>query len=134
MSLCTVSAAVTLYAWISTWRGQYNTIWPLRVLRILVTTIVTVGFIPIMRMLMRPLQCDRLAESLHEDVRGSGCFSGPTAAYAVLGALGLIFIVPFSLFMQLVYFIDNLELFLFFVLLMESHCYKIWRVKQSPNA
>ena len=61
-----ISAAVTAYVWISAWRGKYNTIWPLKVLRVLVTTIVTFAFIPLAKVLFQPLDCEGLAQLMED--------------------------------------------------------------------
>ncbi len=104
-----ISAAVTTYVWISAWKGRYNTIWPLKVLRVLVTTIVTFGFIPLTKVLLQPLDCTGLAVLMGDAdlADGANCYSGPTAALVVLSILSVIFLVPFALFMQLVYFDDS---------------------------
>ena len=107
MTLVVISAGVTVYVWVSAWQGQYNMIWPLKVLRVLVTTIVTVGFIPLMKVLLRPLSCAQLAADLGWAGPQSACMQGRLAAVFSLAVIGLSFLVPFSLFMQLVYYEDS---------------------------
>eukprot|EP01138_Halocafeteria_seosinensis_P012678 gb/GECG01012954.1/.p1 GENE.gb/GECG01012954.1/~~gb/GECG01012954.1/.p1 ORF type:complete len:1762 (+),score=243.47 gb/GECG01012954.1/:1-5286(+) len=98
--LCLLNA---LYVCYSILRNQYKQIWPLKLLRVLVTTLATAGFIPIMTMLAMPFDCDAMQQYFDTD----NCRSWPLVLYLVFSVLTLLLFTPFALLMGFVYFDDN---------------------------
>eukprot|EP01138_Halocafeteria_seosinensis_P008226 gb/GECG01008407.1/.p1 GENE.gb/GECG01008407.1/~~gb/GECG01008407.1/.p1 ORF type:complete len:1702 (+),score=231.44 gb/GECG01008407.1/:1-5106(+) len=83
--------------------SNYKSIWPLKALRALVTTVLTAGFIPIMEVLAIPFGCGGMKEFFGD----IDCNGFPHVLYIVSSVITLVAFVPFALLMSLVYFDDN---------------------------
>lgn len=80
--------------------NSFDHLWPIRMLRVLVTYLVTVGFIPVVDILVLPTSCSKLSEFVGQELV---CDSGWLQFAQVLSLLSLIAFVPFCLTMSLVF-------------------------------
>lgn len=101
------SVAVAAFSFRMLLRTSISVLWPLKVLRAVVTTLATAGFIPLTELLLIPLHCGSLQDYMGAQVAGWSCFQGNYLFLTVLSSLALLTFLPLVLLSALLLHSDE---------------------------